>query len=366
MKLIIEREQLLKPLQMIIGVVERRQTLPILSNVLMVVHSHQLSLTASDLEVELSARHVLREPAQAGRITVAGRKLMDICRSLAEDALIELNFDDKNLLIKSGRSRFNLAVLPAEDFPRVEEEAGLFEFTLTQQDLLKLLSTTHFAMAQQDVRYYLNGLLLQAGRDFIRTVATDGHRLAMRTCQDKQFDDSQQVIIPRKGVMELIKLLGNTEEKLTITVTPSHIKVDANSFTFISKLIDENFPDYETVIPPQGDKVVTIDKDILKRALVRTSILSNEKHRGIRLQLNQNLLKIMANNPEQEEAEEELDINYSEGDLEIGFNVDYLIDVLDVIIDQKVMLSFTDPNSSLLIKAAEEDHALYVIMPMKL
>ncbi|MEE9452684.1 MAG: DNA polymerase III subunit beta [Gammaproteobacteria bacterium] len=369
MKFKIQREQLLKPLQMISGVVERRQTLPILSNVLIVVDSHLLSLTATDLEVELSTRAVLSEPAEVGQVTVSARKLMDICRSAPDKALLELSTNDKKVIIKSGRSRFSLAILPVEDFPLIEEEKSIFEFSLIQQDLLKLLNATHFSMGQQDVRGYLNGVLLLADQDIIRVVASDGHRLAMSTHNDNENDtapESQSTIMPRKAVIELVRLLENVDEKISIALTANHIRLVTKGFTFISKLIDESTPNYDAIIPDEGDKVITIDRDVLKAALARVSILSNEQHRGIRICLSPQLLQLISNNPDQEEAEEELDIEYAGSALEIGFNVDYLIDILGVVPQGDVRLFFADPSSSLLIKSLHNEQALYVVMPMKL
>ncbi len=367
MKLTINREALLKPLQLVAGVVERRQTLPVLSNVLLVVEGDQLSLTGTDLEVELVGRVKLEQSAESGEITVPARKLMDICKSLPEDCDIELKVDDQKVILRSGRSRFTLSTLPANDFPNIEEEAGSFTFSIAQSRLRRLIDRTGFAMAQQDVRYYLNGMLLEVNNHMLRSVATDGHRLAMCSVDaDISQDNKHQVIVPRKGILELARLLTEGDEAVNITVGGNHIRANTGDFTFTSKLVDGKFPDYERVLPRGGDKIVIGDRQTLRQAFNRTAILSNEKYRGIRMMLNENTMKIMANNPEQEEAEEEVTVNYPGDALEIGFNVSYLLDVLSVISGDAVKLTLSDSNSSALIEETEGGDSVYVVMPMRL
>ncbi|TWI57672.1 DNA polymerase-3 subunit beta [Pseudomonas duriflava] len=363
----IQREALLKPLQLVAGVVERRQTLPVLSNVLLVVQGQQLSLTGTDLEVELIGRVTLEDKAEPGEITVPARKLMDICKSLPSDALIDIRTDDQKLLVKAGRSRFSLSTLPANDFPTVEEGPGSMNFSLPQSKLRRLIERTGFAMAQQDVRYYLNGMLLEVSEGHLRAVATDGHRLAM--CVQGagiQYEGRHQVIVPRKGILELSRLLMQPDEPVNIVLGQHHIRAMTNDFTFTSKLVDGKFPDYERVLPRNGDKVLTGERQLLREAFSRTAILSNEKYRGIRLQLVTGQLKIQANNPEQEEAEEELQVDYAGSDLEIGFNVSYLLDVLGVMTTDQVRITLSDSNSSALVQEAGNDESSYVIMPMRL
>ncbi len=367
MKLTINREALLKPLQLVAGVVERRQTLPVLSNVLLVVEGDQLSLTGTDLEVELVGRVKLEQSAESGEITVPARKLMDICKSLPEDCDIELKVDDQKVILRTGRSRFTLSTLPANDFPNIEEEAGSFTFSIAQSRLRRLIDRTGFAMAQQDVRYYLNGMLLEVNNHMLRSVATDGHRLAMCSVDaDISQDNKHQVIVPRKGILELARLLTEGDEAVNITVGGNHIRANTGDFTFTSKLVDGKFPDYERVLPRGGDKIVIGDRQTLRQAFNRTAILSNEKYRGIRMMLNENTMKIMANNPEQEEAEEEVTVNYPGDALEIGFNVSYLLDVLSVISGDAVKLTLSDSNSSALIEETEGGDSVYVVMPMRL
>ena len=363
----IQREALLKPLQLVAGVVERRQTLPVLSNVLLVVEGQQLSLTGTDLEVELVGRVTLEDAAEPGEITVPARKLMDICKSLPSDALIDIRVDEQKLLVKAGRSRFTLSTLPANDFPTVEEGPGSLTFNLPQAKVRRLIERTSFAMAQQDVRYYLNGMLLEVQNGLLRAVATDGHRLAMCSMEGSiQLDGKHQVIVPRKGILELARLLTEQDADVSIVLGQHHIRATTGEFTFTSKLVDGKFPDYERVLPRGGDKLVQADRQGLREAFSRTAILSNEKYRGIRLTLASGLLKIQANNPEQEEAEEEIVVDYSGGNLEIGFNVSYLLDVLGVMGSEQVRLILSDSNSSALIQEADNDDSAYVVMPMRL
>jgi DNA polymerase-3 subunit beta len=363
----IQREALLKPLQLVAGVVERRQTLPVLSNVLLVVQGQQLSLTGTDLEVELVGRVQLEEPAEPGEITVPARKLMDICKSLPIDVLIDIKVVEQKLLVKAGRSRFTLSTLPANDFPTVEEGPGSLTCNLEQSKLRRLIERTSFAMAQQDVRYYLNGMLLEVSRNTLRAVSTDGHRLALcsMTAPIEQ-DDRHQVIVPRKGILELARLLTDPEGMVSIVLGQHHIRATTGEFTFTSKLVDGKFPDYERVLPKGGDKLVVGDRQALREAFSRTAILSNEKYRGIRLQLAAGQLKIQANNPEQEEAEEEISVDYEGSSLEIGFNVSYLLDVLGVMTTEQVRLILSDSNSSALLQEAGNDDSSYVVMPMRL
>ena len=363
----IQREALLKPLQLVAGVVERRQTLPVLSNVLLVVEGQQLSLTGTDLEVELVGRVTLEDSAEPGEITVPARKLMDICKSLPSDALIDIRVDEQKLVVKAGRSRFTLSTLPANDFPTVEEGPGSLTFNLVQSKLRRLIDRTSFAMAQQDVRSYLNGMLIEVQTGVLRAVATDGHRLAMCAMQAGiENTEKHQVIVPRKGILELARLLTEQDGEVAVVLGSNHIRATTGEFTFTSKLVDGKFPDYERVLPRGGDKLVVGDRQALREAFSRTAILSNEKYRGIRLQLESGLLKIQANNPEQEEAEEEVVVDYNGGSLEIGFNVSYLLDVLSVMTTEQVRLILSDSNSSALVQEADNDDSSYVVMPMRL
>lgn len=368
MKFVISRESLLKPLNLVAGVVERRQTLPILSNVLLSLDGNRLSITGTDLEVELVGRVELEQaPESGGDITVPARKLVDICKSLPESSDIEFSVEDQRLIIRSGRSRFSLSTLNANDFPNVEESPGAQEFVVKQGDLKRLIDRTSFAMAQQDVRYYLNGMLWEVQPGQLRVVATDGHRLAVCTLQAEiNVNDKAQVILPRKGVIELARLLFDENEDVQVVIGSNHIRATTPEFTFTSKLVDGKFPDYERVLPKNSNKSVFGSRDELRQAFSRAAILSNEKYRGVRLILTDANLQIMANNPEQEEAEEAVSVEYQGESLEIGFNVSYLLDVLSVLSGSSVKMSLSDANSSALLEEAEESDSMYVVMPMRL
>lgn len=366
MKFTIQREDLLKPLQQVIGAVERRQTVPILANVLLRVDPTGLFLTATDLEIELVANSGINADIP-GETTLPGRKLLDICRALPEKSRIEIEAKDEKAQLKSGRSRFSLACLPAGNFPALEELPDSKTLTIAQVEIKALLERTAFAMAQQDVRYYLNGLLLEIDEGYLRTVATDGHRLSLSDIlMETGWSQLQQVIIPRKGVMELERLLESNAEEARIRVSTNHIVVDLPNLRFTSKLIDGRFPDYQRVIPQPGPNTLTVERDDFRQALTRASILSNEKYRGIRLIFNGSALKIQAHNPEQEEAEEELEVSYEGAEMEIGFNVNYLLDVLAVMSSQMIELQLNDASSSAVIRAPDEEHTEYVVMPMRL
>ena len=365
MKLSASRDTILKPLQAVIGVVERRQTMPILGNVLLAARENQLSVTATDLEVELLAQAEV-DVQTAGEITVPGRKLHDICRALPEGATIELGMNGDRVTLKAARSRFTLSSLRAADFPTVEEIAAQQTLKIERQAFRKLLDKTHFSMAQQDVRYYLNGLLFETDGETLRAVATDGHRLALSEIQlADAAERNEQVIVPRKGVLELQRLLDG-EGDLDLTLGANHIRVQLNGIRFTSKLIDGRFPEYERVVPRDIQNVVTADRGLLRQALQRAAILSNEKYRGVRLDLGENSLTIQANNPEQEEAEEALEVDYGGTLMEIGFNVNYLLDALGAVDEDQVQLGLGDANSSCLIKGPTTENTKFVVMPMRL
>ena len=370
MKFSIARDALIKPLNLVAGVVERRQTLPILSNVMLALEDKTLSLTGTDLEVELIGRVELEAAGVDGEVTVPARKLVDICKSLPESSTIEFSLEGGKATVKAGRSRFTLSTLPAADFPAVESGAGSVALSLDQSLVKQLIDGTAFAMAQQDVRYYLNGLYLEILGGRLRVVATDGHRLALATGPALVEATDTGVIIPRKGVLELSRLLDGSVP-LELAIGTNHIRATNEQFTFTSKLVDGKFPDYERVIPKNADKSVIGERGELKQAFTRTAILSNEKYRGVRLKLSENSLDITANNPEQEQAEEAVGVQYTGTELEIGFNVSYLLDVLSVLEQPQVRLSLSDEASSALLKNAEppsegEPELLYVVMPMRL
>lgn len=367
MKFAISREDILKPLQLASGTVEKRHTLPILSNVLLDVSDGVLAITGTDLEVELLASVELVQASEDGRITVPAKKLFDICRGLADSALIEFEHSENKLVIRSSRSKYSLSTLPAEEFPNLEDWTSDVNLAVNQQSLKKLIDSVAFSMAVQDVRYYLNGMSLETQGDKLRCVTTDGHRLALSqmTLENEQLEESQ-VIIPRKGVTEILRLIEDIDDNVYVSVGSNHIRIQSNSFTFTSKLVDGRFPDYRRVLPKGGDKIIVSEKQYLKQAFTRAAILSNEKFRGVRLNLATSELTITATNPEQEVAEEILEIDYQGESLEIGFNVAYIIDVLNSLESDQVKITLGDSNSSALIEDSKDDAALYVVMPMRL
>ncbi len=366
MKTTIKREDLLGPLQHIIGAVERRQTLPILGTVLFKSSGGDLSLSATDLEIEMVSS-VTAESSEDFQTTIPARKLLDICKALPEGSTINFTIEESKVSLTSARSRFTLATLPAKDFPSLDEIAVQQSFTIPQNLLKSLFDKTSFAMAQQDVRYYLNGILMEISPTLVKLVATDGHRLALsQAVLDSDVSEERQIIVPRKAVLELSRLLDSAKGSAKCALSQNHIRVETDSLVFTSKLIDGKFPDYERVIPVDGNKNMQVNREVLKQSMSRIAILSNEKYRGIRLTLSSGNLSIQANNPDQEEAEEELPVDYSESDMEIGFNVTYLIDVFNVLGSEKVQIKLKDSNSSAIISDSEDESSLYVVMPMRL
>ena len=368
MKFTMQRENLLKPLQAVQGVVERRQTLPILANFLLAIDGGRLSVTGTDMEIELVASTELPD-AEAGEVTVPARKLVDICRSLPADAEIRVEVDGERAQVRSGRSRFTLTTLPAGDYPGSDSLTGELSLTVREAELRRLIELTHFAMAHQDVRYYLNGLLLDIGEGVLRAVATDGHRLAIAEIPVvASVDTARQVIVPRKGISELLRLLGSGDEEVTIDVGSNAIQFTLPEVRLTSKLIDGKFPDYRRVVPTEeaSDKQIVVDKELLRQSLARASILSNDKYRAVRLSLEPNVLRIVANNPEQEEAEDEVEVAYEGEGLEIGFNVSYLIDALSALPGEEALICLGDSGSSCLITPKGEGDCQYVVMPMRL
>lgn len=371
MKFSISRDELLKPLQQVAGIVEKRQTLPVLSNVLIVVDNNTLSMTGTDMEIELVTNTTLEGKVEAGEVTIPAKKLFDICKSLPVDAQIEIDIEENRALLKSGRSRFSLVTLPASDFPNLDGYSGATaKFEMSAPELKKLVESTGFAMAQQDVRYYLNGMLFELNDDAqLKAVATDGHRLALSHAEISKIGDvnrGSQAIVPRKGVLELARLFGDADGGIEITLGNNYIQAKTQNLSFTSKLVDGKFPDYARVIPKGGDKVIFVDREELRFALNRVAILSNDKFRGVRLIASKGVLQLIANNPEQEQAEENVSIDYNGPDLEIGFNVSYLLDVMNTLKTSTVQIVLTDSNSSGVVQGKNDDNSLYVVMPMRL
>ncbi|HEY9131092.1 MAG TPA: DNA polymerase III subunit beta [Dyella sp.] len=366
MQFSIQREALLKPLQQVVGVVERRQTLPVLANLLVRVADGKVAFTGTDLEVEMIATTEAEKLAD-GEITIPARKLFDIVRALPDGAKIELKLNGDRIALNAGRSRFTLATLPATEFPTIDEIELVERVTLPEQVLRDLMEHTAFAMANQDVRYYLNGMLLDLQEHTLRCVATDGHRLALKeTRLESSVSARRQIIIPRKGVNELVGLFEAGDGQVELEFGRNHLRVRRGDVVFTSKLIDGRFPDYEAVIPLGADKQAVLDREVLRSALQRAAILSNEKYRGVKLELSPGKLRIVAHNPEQEEAVEELEAETGVSDLAVGFNVGYLLDALSALAGDKARLNLRDAQSSCLVQEDQSEQARHVIMPLRL
>ena len=363
------RDTLLAPLQSVSGIVEKRHTLPILSNVLLEKRADKLTLLATDIEIQITTSTSGAAGDGDGAVTVGARKLQDILRSLPEGVEVSLSLDDKRLQVRAGKSRFTLQTLPAEDFPRMAMSDGqVSRINLTQKQFRQLLGQTQFSMAAQDVRYYLNGLLLLVDGGELRAVATDGHRLAYASMplNDEISEARQEFILPRKTVLELNRLLSDNDEPLLIELAANQIRFQFGEINLISKLIDGKFPDYERVIPATLKNLVTLNRAALLQSMVRAAILTNEKFRGVRLVLTPGSLKIMAANAEQEEAQEEIEVDYGGDAVDVGFNVGYLLDVLNNTAAEAVEWGFNDANSSALLTIPGNERFKYVVMPMRI
>ena len=368
MKFSAQRETLLFPLQHVFGAVERKQTSPILGNVLIQAKNGTLTMTGTDNEIEMQATAELHID-QDGDLTVQARKLLDICKNLPEAARIDLEVSDGKVKFKSGRSRFVLATLPAKEFPILKPLDNAQIVSLSAQELLHCIRSTSFSMAQQDVRFYLNGMLLEISSDRLSCVATDGHRLAYsQLSTDANPSDPVRAIIPRKSVSELQRLLGSVDddEIVQLAITQQHLQIQVGDVRLSTKLIEGRFPDYNRVIPIDGDKEITVDGNTLKAALTRASVVSSEKYRGVRLSLETGVLSISSNNPDQEEAVDEMEVEYAGDKAEIGFNVTYLLDVLNSVTTENVRILLKDGNSSALVMPEDTSDSKYVVMPMRL
>ena len=366
MNIQINRETLLKPLTSVTSIVEKRHTLPILSNLLLEVKQNKIHLTATDLEMQIS---LTVDSATSGDFstTLSAKKLLDICRSLPDNADINMNTTESRITLKAAKSRFNLQTLPAADYPVMTKTQGITTLVvLAQRELKDLLKQVEFAMAQQDIRYYLNGLLFEIAANKLNIVGTDGHRLSFTSTELKQNYEKQDVILPRKTVVELIKLLDDSDDDVQIELASNQVNFSFANLKLISKVIDGKFPDYNRVIPVGHQNTFSVERLNVLLAMQRASILSNEKYRGIRMVLSNNNLKLISTNSDQEEAEEELEINYSGDALDIGFNVTYLIDVLNNTNSDQANFSFADANSSCLITIPNNPNYKYVVMPMRI
>ena len=360
------RDAILKPLQTVAGIVEKRHTLPILANVLIRKTGEAVSFTGTDIEMQVQTKASIGSGSEDAAVTVSARKLIDILRALPETE-VTVTLTGTKLTVIAGKSRFNLQTLPAADFPTLAVGTEVTaEVTLPQKQFKHLLQMVHFAMAQQDIRFYLNGLLLVMGPQGIRSVATDGHRLAFCAHADAAASAQAEVIMPRKTVTELLRLLGDNDEPVLVQVISHQIRISFGEVEFVTKLVEGKFPDYQRVIPTGYSKAIAINREQFASALSRASILTNEKFKGVRLSLGPSLLKIQSSNAEQEEATEELDVDYDDAPLEIGFNVSYLLDVLANLKVDLIKAEFGDSNSSALLSLPGDDTFKYVIMPMRI
>ena len=363
----IDKDVLLKPLQTVSGIVERRHTLPILSNVMLETRGTELHVVATDLEIQIATSAKLDKTVADRAVTVSARKLQDILRALPENTAVTLDVQEGRLQLKAGKSKFNLQTLPAQDFPRLAEGgSSTASVKLPQQVLRELLSLVQYGMAQQDIRYYLNGLLLVADGKQLTMVATDGHRLAYASATLKSEVARSEVIIPRKAVIELVKLLEDSQDEVEIQLLPNQVRFIFAGIDIVSKVVDGKFPDYTRVIPTNYKKHFAVGRIVLQQALQRASILSNEKFRGVRWVLTVNSLRIICSNAEQEEAEEELVVDYTGEPLDIGFNIVYLLDVLNNLDTENVDCAVGDANSSMLISVPGNKDFKYVVMPMRI
>lgn len=369
MKLLqIDRDTLLQPLQAVTGIVEKRHTLPILSNVLIERTKTELKLIATDLEIQITTTsEVIENIAESQSLTVSARKLQDILRSLPEGAETTLDLQNNKVQLKAGKSRFNLQTMPANDFPKMADPGELLaRFTVSQKTLQDLLSLVQFAMAQQDIRYYLNGLLLIIDGTKLKVVATDGHRLSYAEGELSSSNEKREVILPRKAILELSRQLSAGESGVEIEIYATQVRFRYGNSELVTKIIDGKFPDYTRVIPVNYNKTITVGRQALQQSLQRTAILSNEKFRGVRWMLTEGSLRISCTNSEQEEAQEEMEVAYAAEALDVGFNITYLLDVLNHVHTENIDCSFGDANSSMLITVPGRDDFRYVVMPMRI
>jgi DNA polymerase-3 subunit beta len=371
MRFTIQREAFLKPLRAVAGVVERKQSsqsFPILLNTLLQVQGDSFSLTTTDQEVELVSTGKLENSAETnGAVTVSVRKLMDVCKTLPEAENISFVATEDRMTLRAGRSRFTVSTLPASEFPSLDEQVGNIQFSIPKKNLRLLIEKTCFAMAEQDVRYYLNGMLLEVKKGFIYGVSADGHRLALcKVALDLAPVETIRVIVPRKGILELQRILDEGEEMLKVTLGKNHIRVMTNDVQLTSKLLEGRFPDYDRIVLTEGDKTFIGCREVLKEAFQRAAALFSDRFRGVRLRLTKGCLKILATNTEQDEVEEDVEVDYVGDELEIGFNVKYLIDLLSVIQTEHVKFTLSDSNNSARAEGMGKESGVYVIMPMKI
>ena len=361
-----QRETLLAPLTQICGVVEKKGTLPVLSNVLMKTDTDQLLLTTSDLDVEMRSE-CAADVIEPGEITVPAQKFLDICKALPDGSVLQFEFQEGKCLITSGKSKFSLSTLSAMEFPLIEDMESYQQVQIDSNDLKRMLKQTVFCMAVQDVRYFLNGLLFEVSHNKLRCVSADGHRLALSECDYvNDAEINKQILIPRKGVLELQKMIKDIDQTITLFVGNNHVKVQVEHIAMTSKLIDGKFPDYEAVIPLNMEKQFVADKETLRKSLLRVAILSNEQYKGVKFKISQNRLEIVGNNPDQEQAEDVITIATDIEQIETAFNVNYLLEATNAFEDDDIQFSFKEATSSCLIKHPTRTDCRLVVMPLRI
>ena len=361
----ITKEEVVKSINLTLGVVEKRQTLPILSNVLFEVDESSLKLTATDLESEISTTSTISNFKSGGKITAPARKLSDLCRLMPDLAEIHFYLDGDNLKIETDSGKYNLSTLPSEDFPVFETEDTQSQINISSQNLKNLITKTSFAMGNQDWRHYLNGLYMMIDDKVITTVATDAHRLAMATSSlNEASSESTSGIVPRKSINEIGKLVGDESENIVIQLGQTSIAANVSGTTFVSKLIEGKFPDYEQVIPSGESSLLVVDRKNFSESLSRVSVLSSEKYKGVRIITKKDSLNISANNPEKEQGEENLSCEYQGEEIDIAFNVNYLQEILSTIDSEKIEINFFGSEKSCLITDPNSENLKYVVMPL--
>mgnify|MGYP006255433929 FL=1 len=361
----ITKEEVVKSINLTLGVVEKRQTLPILSNVLFEVDESSLKLTATDLESEISTTSTISNFKSGGKITAPARKLSDLCRLMPDLAEIHFYLDGDNLKIETESGKYNLSTLPSEDFPVFETEDTQSQINISSENLKNLITKTSFAMGNQDWRHYLNGLYMMIDDKVITTVATDAHRLAMATSSlNEASSESTSGIVPRKSINEIGKLVGDESENVVIQLGQTSIAANVSGTTFVSKLIEGKFPDYEQVIPSGESSLLVVDRKNFSESLSRVSVLSSEKYKGVRIITKKDSLNISANNPEKEQGEENLSCEYQGEEIDIAFNVNYLQEILSTIDSEKIEINFFGSEKSCLITDPNSENLKYVVMPL--
>lgn len=366
-QLITTKQKLLTPLLIVAGAVDKKQSMPILANILLKLVKNKLSLTATDLEIEITAHITCKSAKEEGAVTIPAKKIIDIVKSLEDDSEITLEYKDEIVTLKSGKSKFKITTLAADDYPISKQPISEIEFNIDRLSLVKLLQSTAFAMAQQDVRIYLNGLLLEIDAKHLTAVGADGHRMAICRLPCQLIDKHTRLLIPKKGIQELLRLLSSSDdETISISLNNNNFRVISSMYDFSSKLIEARFPPYTKAIPYKQDIHVTVDRDILKRSLARIIILANEKSKAVLLQIQPNTLTISTTNQDHEEAVESLNATTEGDNLDIGLNASYLLEVLNHLPDGLLQLSFTDADSSILVQEPQDNNYQYIIMPMKI